>query len=326
MSLEPGPIPGLGEDASAAEGGDDPAAVAAPDLIDEVTLEDYYDNAPCGYLSLSSDGRIVGVNQTFLDWTAYPRETLLAGKRFSDLLSAGGRIYYETHCAPLLLVEGSIREVAFDVRCADGHTLPVLFGAEARHTPDGRTVFRATVFDATHRRSYERQLLRALDEERAARQEAEASLARLKQTAQPASDLSGLPNRRWWKAMVAAELREARRSDAPLVLALVEIDHFDRYSVLHGHPAADQLLLQVTDIWRRAGYDLMARHDGEAFGAPLPGVTLAEATQLVDRLRRGSGAATNFSVGLAEWDRTETGDELGHRAERALADEKSRRG
>ena len=51
------------------------------------------------------DGPIVKVNQTFLTWTGHQREELVGRKRFYELLTAGGRIFHETHYAPLLRMQ-----------------------------------------------------------------------------------------------------------------------------------------------------------------------------------------------------------------------------
>ncbi len=126
------------------------------------TAEDLYHRAPCGYLSLAPDGTIVRVNDTFCRWTGYDADDLLGDRRFSGLLTAGGRIYHETHFAPLLLMQDEVREVAFDVRRADGTALPVLVnGLLVRDASGDPAVIRITAFDATVRRSYEQELLRA---------------------------------------------------------------------------------------------------------------------------------------------------------------------
>ena len=69
-------------------------------------------------------GEIVRVNATFLRWTGYAREELVGVRRFQDLLTAGGRIYHETHYAPLLRMQGNVREIAVDIVCADGAGCP----------------------------------------------------------------------------------------------------------------------------------------------------------------------------------------------------------
>ncbi|MBB4288718.1 sigma-B regulation protein RsbU (phosphoserine phosphatase) [Rhizobium leguminosarum] len=124
-------------------------------------LEDLYENAPCGYLSLQPDGRIVKVNRTLSTWIGIPADQLL-GKRLHDLLNMPGRIFYETHFAPLLRMQGFFNEVALDLVTADGRKLPVLANAMERRSEDGALLFtRVTMFQAAERRRYERELVDA---------------------------------------------------------------------------------------------------------------------------------------------------------------------
>ena len=48
-------------------------------------LEDLYENAPCGYLSLDPAGRIFKVNKTLCNWVGYASEDLL-GKRYAGVI------------------------------------------------------------------------------------------------------------------------------------------------------------------------------------------------------------------------------------------------
>ncbi len=137
--------------------------------------EQLYDRAPCGYLTSTPDGLIAKVNATFLILTGYERGDLVGERRFVDLLSAGGRIYHETHYAPMLQMQGVAREIALDLVCADGRRLPVLVNSVLEHDASGAaTVVRTAVFDASQRREYERELLRA--KERAESSEARARM------------------------------------------------------------------------------------------------------------------------------------------------------
>jgi phosphoserine phosphatase RsbU/P len=138
-------------------------ALSEPDDIDE-DFQDLYENAPCGYLSLRTDGRIAKANLTFCRWTGYAPEDLV-GKRLHDFLNIAGRIFYETHFAPLLRMQGFFNEVALDLMRKDGEPFPVLVNAAERKNADGKPLFiRLTVFNATDRRRYERELLKARDE------------------------------------------------------------------------------------------------------------------------------------------------------------------
>src|SRR5690242_18702840 len=106
----------------------EPSSDIDPDVVGRVPTEDLadlYDNAPCGYLSLLPDGRIYMVNSTFLRWTGYSREELI-GKLMRDLLNVAARIFYETHFAPLLRMQGFFNEVALDITAASGVRLPML--------------------------------------------------------------------------------------------------------------------------------------------------------------------------------------------------------
>lgn len=127
--------------------------------FDVEELQDLYEHAPCGYLSLEPDGCIDRVNTTFLNWIGHSQEAL-HGRRFQDLLNIAGKIYFETHFAPLLRLQGYFDEVALDLVAKDGSLIPVLVNAVEKCDADGKPVFiRVTVFNATSRRLYERELL-----------------------------------------------------------------------------------------------------------------------------------------------------------------------
>jgi sigma-B regulation protein RsbU (phosphoserine phosphatase) len=90
-----------------------------------------------------------------------PAEELL-GKRLRDLLNMAGRIFYETHFAPLLRMQGFFNEVALDLITANGAKLPVLANALERRDEEGDLVFtRVTLFPAVERRRYELGLVKA---------------------------------------------------------------------------------------------------------------------------------------------------------------------
>jgi phosphoserine phosphatase RsbU/P len=151
--------------------------VTSTDEPAEDTPEDLFENAPCGYLSTLPDGTIVRVNRTFEDWTGLRREELVGARRFQDLLSPGGRIYHETHYAPLLRMQGVVREIAVEIVRADGTRLPALVNSVLHSDEQGRPQrVRTTVFDATDRRRYEDELLRARRQEQDTAQQLSRSL------------------------------------------------------------------------------------------------------------------------------------------------------
>jgi PAS domain S-box-containing protein len=139
------------------------------------SADELYEHAPAAYFSSLVDGTLVKVNETLLRWTLYERDDLLGRKRFHDLLPPGARIYYETHYAPLLQMQGNVREIATELLRADGSRLPVLLNSTLVRDDEGRPqIIRTTAFDASERRHYEKELLRARAD---AESRARASLA-----------------------------------------------------------------------------------------------------------------------------------------------------
>ncbi|TKK90430.1 PAS domain S-box protein [Herbidospora galbida] len=163
-----------GQEREPSEPGDRRQQATFGELLED-SAEDLYENAPCGYLSTLLDGQIAKVNTTLLKWLGYRRDELVGRRSFSDLLTIGGRIYHETHFAPLLSMQGEIGGVALELRAADGTRLPVLITSTVKKGADGQPLLiRTTVFDARDRRAYEQELLRA-------RQEAERERERLQE-------------------------------------------------------------------------------------------------------------------------------------------------
>lgn len=132
----------------------------------EESVEELFEDAPCGYLSTRPDGTIIRVNRTFERWTGRRRDDLVGRARFQDLLAPGARIYYETHYAPLVQMQDAVREIAVDLMRADGSTLPALVNSDLKRDDSGQpALITTTVFDATDRRSYEQELLRVSERE-----------------------------------------------------------------------------------------------------------------------------------------------------------------
>ncbi|ANH38897.1 Phosphoserine phosphatase RsbP [Nocardioides dokdonensis FR1436] len=158
--------------------------VVAPAADD---ADDLYHRAPCGYLSTDPDGRILQINRTLATWLGWEVTDLLS-RAFIDLLTPGGRIFHETHFAPLLRMHGEAREIAVDLRRRDGTRLPVLVNATMDSTPDGSLgTVRIAVFDATERRRYERELVGAKERAEASEERASMLARTLQETLIPPS-------------------------------------------------------------------------------------------------------------------------------------------
>lgn len=132
----------------------------------DVQIDDFQDmveNAPCGYITLRPDGRIDRVNKTQLVWIGQTADGMI-GRRFSDFLNMAGRIYYETHIAPLLRMQGFFNEFAIEMLTAAGVPMQFICNASEVRDSSGRAAFiRLALLKATDRRRYEQELLTARD-------------------------------------------------------------------------------------------------------------------------------------------------------------------
>lgn len=170
--------------------------------------EELYENAPCAYVSLHPSGYILRANQTLVDWLGYSKEEL-AGKAFHDILSAPGRIFYETHFAPLLRMQGFFDEVALDLSDASGTTMPVLANAREVRDADGAPLsVRIALFRARQRRQYERELLEARRAAEKAREELATLNASLEERVENAVQKRIKLEQGLWYEKQTAKLRE----------------------------------------------------------------------------------------------------------------------
>ncbi len=125
-------------------------------------VRDLYDNAPCGYHSLDSEGRFVQVNNTERAWLGYTREEMLGGMHFADLLTPASRETFRKSF-PGFKERGWVSNLEFELLRRDGTTLLVLLNATAVTDEAGHYLMsRSSMVDITARR----QALKALEAER----------------------------------------------------------------------------------------------------------------------------------------------------------------
>jgi phosphoserine phosphatase RsbU/P len=253
---------------------------AGPDGPGEST-EELFEDAPCGFISTRPDGTIVRANRTLATWLGYPADALI-GRRFASLLTAGGRIYHETHYAPLLRMQGAVREIALEVVRADGSRLPVLVNSALVRDADGAPRgIRTMLFDATDRRRYERELLAAREREHAVATELQHGL------------LSGtLPHGDGFTLEIAYR---------PAGLALeVGGDWYDAFAVGDG----DTLTLVVGDVVGRGIGPATTMGQLRSAVRALAGADLAPGPLLgeLDRYTRRHGVGEMTTVAVAEVD------------------------
>ncbi|MFQ5595053.1 MAG: diguanylate cyclase [Anaerolineae bacterium] len=106
-------------------------------------------------------------------------------------------------------------------------------------------------------------------------------------------NLTGLLNRRALYEHIEAEMKRAEREAEPMSLVLLDVDHFKAVNDQHGHHVGDQTLRLVADTiaHNKRPYDWAGRWGGEEFLLVLPGATLAEASDIAERVRAAVAAA-----------------------------------
>ncbi|MBZ4334703.1 response regulator [Corallococcus sp. AS-1-12] len=151
-----------------------------------------------------------------------------------------------------------------------------------------------------------------LKEELRARVHARLERARLSRERTERDALTGLMLRRPFVEAVGTRLSEARRSDKPLALCFLDVDHFKKVNDQHGHLAGDRVLMRLGRLlgarFRRE--DLRARWGGEEFVVALLGESAESAKDILSRTAEELAAMSfegdagetfhvTFSAGLA---------------------------
>ena len=135
--------------------------------------------------------------------------------------------------------------------------------------------------------------------------DANAELARLARH----DSLTGMANRRYFDEVLPKAFAEARRSQRPLALVMIDVDHFKRYNDVYGHPEGDRCLQKVAQAVisaARRPRDFVARYGGEEMVIVLPdtdaegAVVVAEAARAtVSGLRLPHGGSQTGTVSIS---------------------------
>jgi diguanylate cyclase (GGDEF)-like protein len=116
--------------------------------------------------------------------------------------------------------------------------------------------------------------------------------------------LTGLYNRRSMIEQLAHQWQRHRRTQAPLAIMTIDLDHFKRINDTLGHTAGDSVLVHLTKLLQNhvRGEDIVGRVGGEEFMLLLPDTEPQHAISLAERLRvlvRAEALGTTISVGIA---------------------------
>lgn len=100
--------------------------------------------------------------------------------------------------------------------------------------------------------------------------------------------LTGLANRRHFRAVLEREIDRVTRSGEAALLLMLDIDHFKAVNDTHGHLAGDVVLQSVARTLSACvrPMDTLARYGGEEFAVVLPACQAAFGKVVAERIRR----------------------------------------
>lgn len=142
--------------------------------------------------------------------------------------------------------------------------------------------------------------------------------------------LTGAYNRRFLAEILDKELVRAERSQYPVSLLMIDIDHFKDVNDTYGHPVGDEALKTLVEVVENKvrHSDIICRYGGEEFVVILPQTTSADALRRAEYIRRilqdtfnhltDHGRPVTVSIGVASAGSGEASDNLISRADRAL--------
>ncbi len=98
-------------------------------------------------------------------------------------------------------------------------------------------------------------------------------------------ELTGLFNRHYLVETLPREIKQ-QRNNAPLSIAMLDIDHFKMFNDTQGHDAGDLILKELGALLRRSlrAGDIACRYGGEEFLLLLPECDLSAALTLLQQI------------------------------------------
>lgn len=99
--------------------------------------------------------------------------------------------------------------------------------------------------------------------------------------------LTGLANRRHFRAVLEREIDVVARSGESALLLMLDIDHFKKINDTHGHPTGDKVLQAVAKCLNNCvrPKDTVARYGGEEFAVVLPDCQASFGRAVAERIR-----------------------------------------
>lgn len=126
--------------------------------IQQQEANQFFEESYSGFLIADEKNRIIRGNRRVSDWLGIPPDEI-KGKKFSDLLSIGSKIYFETHLSPLLKMQGFFDEILIELSGTSGKRIKIFVNAkESAPNKAGSKFIYYTLLEASDRVQYEQNL------------------------------------------------------------------------------------------------------------------------------------------------------------------------
>ena len=148
--------------------------------------------------------------------------------------------------------------------------------------------------------------------------------------------LTRLLNRHAFSILIDKLMAAYRRNPKPVSILLADIDHFKQINDRYGHRTGDQVLISIAQILKSGlrAADFAVRWGGEEFLIVLPDCSREQGEAVAEKLRRAIEAANicqtdhsikaTISIGVSEFNGTESPEQTVNRADMALYKAKER--
>jgi len=142
--------------------------------------------------------------------------------------------------------------------------------------------------------------------------------------------LTGVANRRAYDERLNLEMERWKRKKEPLVMAILDVDHFKRVNDNYGHPVGDKVLRTISQLLNKQvrDSDFFGRIGGEEFAILFSDSSLDNARLRLDEIRKtvgnckfgsqGQRVVITMSAGCAELKDSDDADSFYARADKAL--------
>ena len=240
-----------------------------------------FENAPIGMALVGLDGKWLQVNRALCEIVGYSEEELLRST-FQEITHPDDLDSDLSQVKKLL--RGEVKSYKMEKRYfhKSGSVVWIMLSVSLVHSAEGLPLhFVSQIQDITENKAAREKILQQSKE----LEKANTELKKLSRT----DALTGLFNRRALTEKLENVFLESKRYGYPLSIMIMDVDRFKEFNDEFGHPAGDQILIQVGEILndKARQTDFVSRYGGEEFVVVLPHTDREGALTLAERCRQG---------------------------------------